>query len=176
MDFELRPLSRTEAAVADADALIVLWRDADDQDASSAEDALGAWVQQAVRDGDLARDAGQWLAGHRVHGVRARRVVAVRCGDGAARKVRQAVAAAWGALKGAAPRPVLIQLGAADAAALAAAGLGIAEASYRYTTTLTKPQPRALQRVIVGVADAPSLHEAFEWAVATVHGQELAKE
>lgn len=176
MDFELRPLSRAEAAAADAEALIVLWRDADDHDTPSAEDALGRWVQHAVRDGDLGRDAGQWLAGHRVAGVRARRVVAVRCGDGSARKVRQAVASAWGALKAAPPRTLLIQMGATDEAALAAAVLGIAEASYRYTTTLTKPQPRALQRVVVGVADAPALHGAFEWAVATVHGQELAKE
>ncbi|MCL6554576.1 MAG: leucyl aminopeptidase, partial [Firmicutes bacterium] len=73
-------------------------------------------------------------------------------------------------------RRLVLQLGALPAPAVAAAVLGVAAASYRYTTTLSKPQPRALEVVTVGVADDAAARAAFEQAVATVRGQEVAKE
>ncbi|TSE27218.1 Cytosol aminopeptidase [Tepidimonas sediminis] len=174
MDFDLQTLDLRGAADVAVDALIVAWPDGLTADA--ADGALAAWIGQALHDGDLGTEAGHWLAGHRVSGVAARRVVVVRCGDGSARRLRQAVAAAWGALQAAAPRTLALLLPRAEEAAVTAAVLTIAEASYRYTTTLSDPKPRALRRVVVGVPQAAALRQAFDWAVATVHGQELAKE
>ena len=174
MDFELRSLTLPAAAEAELDALIVPWPDG--VEAGAGDGALVAWIAQALHDGDLGAEAGQWLAAHRLPGVRARRVVLVRAGDGGARRMRQAVAAGWSALQGGALRTLGLVLPRADEAVVTAAVLAIAEASYRYTTTLSQPKPRTLQRVLVGVPQASAVQEAFEWAVATVHGMELAKE
>lgn len=174
MDFELRPLDLRGAADAAVDALIVLWPDGAQADAQGG--ALQAWIAQALHDGDLGEEAGQWLAAHRLPGVTARRVVLVRCGDASPRRVRQAVAAGWGALQGSGPRTLGLVIPRADEAAVTAAVLAIAEASYRYTTTLSSGKPRTLQRVLLATPEAASLQQAFEWAAATVHGQELAKE
>jgi leucyl aminopeptidase len=177
MDFQLQTLTRHQAASMDADALLVLWPDAADDADAAQVDVLSAWARQALADGDLAREPGQWLAAHRLPGVRPRRVVLVRCGDGSARRVRQAVAAAWGALKAGAPvRSLLLHAGGLSLAALQAAVQALAAASYRYTTTLSAPKARTLASVTVGVDDARPARAAFDEAVAIVHGQELAKE
>lgn len=174
MDFELRPMTWAEAAAAETEALILLWPDAGPAGQGG---PLVAWVEQAVRDGDLGTEVGHWLLAHRLPGVQARRVVAVRCGEGHAASVGRAVASAWAALQQAAPRTLTLVLAQADEAAASAAVQSIAAASYRYTTTLSKPKPRVLQRVVLAVPQAGSgLQRAVEWAAATVHGQELAKE
>ncbi|TSE21509.1 Cytosol aminopeptidase [Tepidimonas alkaliphilus] len=174
MDFELRPLEWSEAAQVEVDALVVV--SFDGSVAAEADGPLQRWIAQAQQAGDLGQEPGQWLAAYRLPEVAARRVVAVRAGDGSPRHVRQAVAAGWGALQGAAPRTLGLVLPRADEAAVTAAVLAIAEASYRYTTTLSKPKPRVLERVLLGVPQAAAVQRAFEWAAATVHGVELAKE
>ncbi|WP_334134115.1 leucyl aminopeptidase [Tepidimonas sp.] len=177
MDFELCTLTPHAAASHDADALILLWPDAADRADPALADPLTLWARQAIADGDLAADAGQWVAAYRLPGVRARRLVLVRCGDGGARRVRQAVAGAWAALKAGGPAgTLLLQLGALPPVAVAAAVQAIAQVSYRYTTTVTEAKPRSLRRVAVGVADAAAVQTAFDEAVAIVHGQELARE
>jgi len=177
MDFRLKTLTAHEAASTEADALILLWPDAGDGGDVAQADPLTLWARQALAEGDLKAEPGQWLAAHRLPGVRPRRVVLVRCGDGSARRVRQAVSAAFGALKGGAPvRRLVLQLGALSPLAVRAAVLAVAEASYRYTTTLSEPQPRALATVTVGVANREGGQSTFDEAVATVRGQELAKE
>ena len=122
MDFQLQTLTRHQAASMDADALVVLWPDAADDADVAQVDVLSAWARQALANGDLAHEPDQWLAAHRLPGVRPRRVVLVRCGDGSARRVRQAVAAAWGAIKAGAPvRSLLLHAGGLSLAALQAA-------------------------------------------------------
>ncbi|WP_144327165.1 leucyl aminopeptidase [Tepidimonas charontis] len=177
MDVELRTLSVHDAASQDADALMLLWTDAADQADAAVADPLTLWARQALTEGDLGAEPGQWVAAYRLPGARARRLVLVRCGDGSARRVRQAVTAAWGALKAGGPvGTLLLHLGALPPAAVTAAVLAIAHASYRYVTTLTQGKPRSLRRVTLGVADAASVQQAFDEAVAIVHGQELARE
>lgn len=177
MDFRLERLSAHDAASREADALILLWPDAADTRDAALADPLTVWARQALADGDLKPEPGQWLAAYRLPGVRPRRVVLVRCGDGSARRVRQAVGAAWGALKAAGEvSSLVLQLGELAADAVQAAVLALADASYRYTTTLSKPQARTLAQVTVGVAQVDAVRTAFDTAVATVRGQEFAKE
>ncbi len=177
MDFQLHSLSSHAAASHSTDALIVLWPDAAEQTDAAVADPLTLWARQATAEGDLGNEPGQWVAAYRLPGVRARRLVLVRCGDGSPRRVRQAITAAWSALKAGGPvGSLLLQLGALSAAAVTAAVLAIAHASYRYTTTVTQGKPRSLRRVTVGVADAAAVQAAFAEAVAIVHGQELARE
>ncbi|MGQ9724374.1 MAG: leucyl aminopeptidase [Tepidimonas sp.] len=177
MDFRLKTLTAREAASTEADALILLWPDAWDGSDAAQADPLTLWARQALVDGDLQPEPGQWLAAHRLPEVRPRRVVLVRCGDGSPRRVRQAVTTAFGALKAGAPvRSLVLQLGELSSLAVCAAAQAVAEASYRYTTTLSQPQPRALSAVTVGVARQEAVQSAFDEAVAIVRGQELAKE
>jgi len=177
MDFRLKTLTVHGAASTEADALILLWPDRWDEGDSAQADPLTVWARQALADGDVAREPGRWLAAHRLPGVRPRRVVLVRCGDGTPRRVRQAVIAAFGALKGGAPvRSLVVQLGDLPSASVSAAVLALADASYRYTTTLSEPQPRTLAEVTLGVARREAQQSTVDQAVATVRGQEVAKE
>ncbi|WP_058615388.1 leucyl aminopeptidase [Tepidimonas taiwanensis] len=177
MDFRLQTLTPHEAASLDADALILLWPDAWDRADAARADVLTVWGRQALADGDVGAEPGKWLAAHRLPGVRPRRVVLVRCGDGSAAAVRKATAAAWAALEGAAPvRSLVLWVGDLPAAALSATVLALAAVTYRYTSTLSQPKPRALQTVTVGVTEADTRRAAFEEAVAIAHGQELARE
>lgn len=177
MDFRLRTLTPHEAASVEADALIWLWPDAHDNSDAAQADPLTLWARQALVDGDLQAEPGQWLAAHRLPGVRPRRVVLVRCGNGDARRVRQAVLSAFGALAAGAPvRSLVLQLGALSSPALCAAVQALAEVSYRYTTTLSQPKPRTLSSVTVGVARREAVQSSFDEAIAIVHGRELAKE
>lgn len=177
MDFQLKTLTTHEAASTEADALVLLWPDACDAGDVAQADPLTLWARQALADGDLKAEPGQCLVAHRLPGVRPRRTVLVRCGDGGVRRVRQAVAAAFAALKAGAPvHSMVLQLGGLPPQDVRAAVLAVADASYRYTTTLSQPQPRALSTITVGVSNREGVHAAFEEAVATVRGQELAKE
>jgi leucyl aminopeptidase len=54
--------------------------------------------------------------------------------------------------------------------------MAVADASYVYTATKSKPEPRVLEHVTIGVPDAAAARAMFERAVATVRGVELAKE
>ena len=173
MDFQLKTLSPAQAASEKCDVLIVLAAVGN----LPAKDAIAALVSEARKAGDLGDKAGKLLALYRPQRVAAPRVLLAALGDGGAPAVRTAVLAAVNAAKGASPKRVAIVFaGAPDAASLASAVLASADASYVYTETKSKPEPRTIRQLTVGVADAAALREAFDQATATVAGVELAKE
>ncbi|MEH3085797.1 MAG: leucyl aminopeptidase [Xylophilus ampelinus] len=177
MDFRLETLAAPAASTHDSDALVVLL--AGDGFAAGDPSPLGRLVAGAREGGDLPAKAGKTLAVYRPAGFGARHLVLADAGDGDARKVRQAVGAAFAALKSAAPARLSILMPApADADAVRAAVLAVADASYAYGATKPSAEPRKLARVTVGVADAqdPALRRAFDQAVGTVAGIEFAKE
>jgi len=176
MDFELKTLSLHQAANASADALMLLWPDAADEPRPAVDDPLTLWARQAVADQDLDSAAGSCLLAHRLPGIQARKLVLVRTGSGSAQATRKAVVAAAQALKLERAKKLLVVAGTASASAVGAAVAAVADATYRYGTSLSKPKPRTLQRVVLGVADAAAVKSAFQQAVATVGGVEWAKE
>jgi len=109
MDFELKSLTLHQTASTVADALLLLWPDAADQARPAVDDPLTVWARGAVADGDIEAGAGQCLPAHRLPGVKPRRVVLVRTGDGSAAAVRKAVAAGMAALKAGQPRTLIVQ-------------------------------------------------------------------
>ena len=138
---------------------------------------LAQLVAAALKAGDLETKAGKMLALYRVAGVACSRVVLVGCEAATPRQVRQAVAGAVGTLKSANVKKLLVCIpGQADGAAVRMAVMASADASYVYTATKSKPEPRALVQVTIGVADAQACRSDFAHAVAAVHGVELAKE
>ncbi len=173
MNFELKSLALAGAASEKCDALVVLVSDS----YKPAKDALADIIGQALKAGDFEAKAGKLLSLYKPAGVASARVLLVGAGDGSAKQTRQAVAAGVGALKGVkAKKLALVFADGGHAEGARAAVLGAAEASYVYTTTKSKPEPRSLQGVLVGVADAAAAKPLFERAVATVSGVELAKE
>lgn len=175
MDFQLKTLDAAGACTEKTDALVVLTAEA----ARPGADALGRCIAQARKSGDFDGKAGKLLALYRPADVAAPRVLLAGIGDGSARAVRQAVAAAVGALRSAPVRRLCLLLPTADGPGVQAAVLAAAEASYVYTTTKSKPEPRRLERVTLGVPDAASAAAAradFACATATVAGVEFAKE
>src|SRR3990167_4770069 len=95
MNFELNKLDLAAAASEKCDALLVLVS----AEACAGKDALSTLVNQAVKSGDLETKAGKLLQVYRAPGLACTRAVLVGAGDGSARQIRQAVAAAVGALK-----------------------------------------------------------------------------
>jgi leucyl aminopeptidase len=173
MDFELKTLSAADAAPSRTDALIVLVQ----LESRPGRDALSRWVSDAVKAQDFEPRAGKLLAAYRPAGFGATRVLAAGIGDGSAKSVRQAVAAAVGSLKGSPARKITVLFPAAPAAgAVRAAVLAAADASYVYTTTRGKADGRKLERVTIGVPDAATQQQFFDQARGTVAGVELAKE
>lgn len=176
MNFELKSMDLAGAAAERGDALVVLIGESGRPD-RPADGALGRLVTDALVAGDLETKPGKLLPLYKTNGVTAVRVVLAGSGDGSARHVRQAVAAAVGALKGSAVRKLTVFFTFAPAeAALRAAVQAVADSSYVYTTTKSKPDGRKLQRVLLGVPDAKGLAGAFSLGTAVVAGIELAKE
>ena len=98
-------------------------------------------------------------------------------GQGDGRSVRQAVAAIAAVGKPAAiKRAVVCFVSSASPAAVAAAVQSVAQASYVYTTTKPKAEARSLTRVVIGVADANAVVDAFAHSTAVVTGVEYARE
>lgn len=173
MNFELKTLSLADAALDKSDALIVLVS----QSLKLGKDPISLLAAQAIKAGDFEPKAGKVLALYRVSDVAARRVVLVGVGEGTGQEVNKAVAAAMAQLKGGKAKKLALCFGhAPDDGAVRAAVLALAEACYLYTTTLSKPEPWAVQRVVLGVPQVSKLKAGFERAVATVAGVEFAKE
>jgi len=173
MNFEIQSMDLSGAATHKADALVVLVS----QSFKPARGVLSDLIAGALKAGDLEAKAGKLLALYRVAGIASRRVVLVGCEAGTSRQVRQAVGAAVAALKAANVHRLLVCLAApCDDAAVRAAICAAADASYVFTTTKSKPEPRALTHMTLGVPDAAQSQTAFARAVATVRGVELAKE
>jgi leucyl aminopeptidase len=179
MDFELTSLSPEQAAALAADALLVLVPDA--LQPSPVAGALTTLACDATAQGDLEAGLGKTLACYRVPGIQATRVVLVRAGNGSAAAVRKAVAAGWASLKQPNIQTVGVVLSLlADGDdrddAVRAAVQACADASYVYTTTKPSAKARAVQQVLLAVADASAVQTAFAVAKAVVIGVECAKE
>jgi leucyl aminopeptidase len=175
MNFELKSLDLVGAAQLAADALVLLVP----AGFKPGKDALSALIGQAIKAGDLDTRAGKLLPLYRPVQAKSIRVVLTGAGDGSARQVRQAVAAAVGAVRAGTPaakKLALVFATAPAAGAVRAAVTAVAEASYVYTTTKSKADGRTLARVTLGVPKAPASQAEFAQAVATVAGIELAKE
>lgn len=173
MNFELKSLSVTAAALLKADGLIVLATDG----FKPAKEELFAVVDQAMKTGDFETKAGKTLSLYRPTGFNTPRVVFAGAGDGSAKEVRQATVAAMGLLKGSKAKQIVVCFADAPTdAALKGAVMAAAETSYVYTTTKSKPEGREIQRIIVGVPKAGKLKSGFDGLAATVSGVEFAKE
>jgi leucyl aminopeptidase len=134
-------------------------------------------VASALKAGDLESKPGKLLQMYRSAGIACSRLVLVGCEDGTPRHVRQGVAAAAAAIKSASVKSVVVCFAWSPTADVVhAAVLAIADATYVYTTTKSKPEPRAITKVLLGVADTATVQPAFDHAVAAVQGVELAKE
>jgi leucyl aminopeptidase len=191
MNFELKTLSWAQAATTPASLLVVLVTKAACSAAKASEGALAALVATARSAGDFDGSGAKLLQAYTLPGIRASRVTLVGAGEGAAREVAKAVAAAVAAYKPGIPGQaakadkvhVVISLAglpgldnAALGAALAAAMQAAAQASYVYTTTKSKAPPRRIANVTMGVHDVRGLQAGFVQTAAAVQGVEFAKE
>jgi len=173
MNFELKALDLLQVATLKCDALIVLVGQGFKSDGGELADRIAA----ALKSGDLETKAGKLLSSYQAPGVACTRLVLVGCDEGKPRQVRQAVAAAVAAVKSAQCRKLVVCLPPhAHDDAVRMAVMAVADASYVYTTTKSKPEPRVLAQVTVGVSDVAASRPAFDRAVAAFLGVEFAKE
>ena len=173
MNFELKNFDLASAASQACDALIVVVLGP----LKPEKGILAELVAQAIKAGDLQAKPAKLLQSYRPAGFACTRLVLAHAGDGSSKHVRQAVGAAVSAVKTPAVKRVAICFASsANAAMVRAAVSAVADASYVYTTTKSKPEPRAIANVAIGVTAPDGLKSAFDCAVATVQGVELAKE
>lgn len=176
MNFELKTFDIGNAANEKCDALIVLLS----QSFKPGKDALSALVTHALKAGDLETKPGKTgkpLVLYRPEGVACSRVVLAGIGDGSAKDVRQSLAAAVTAVKNGNVKKLTVcfaDLPRDDAVRVAV--MAVAEASYVFTTTKSKPEGRAIQRVVMGLPNSRKVKPVFDRAVAAVTGIEYAKE
>jgi leucyl aminopeptidase len=200
MNFELKTLSPAQAAALPASLLLVLVTKATSAAARASEGPVGALVASARASGDCDGSAAKLLQAYALPGFRATKVMLVGVGEGAPRDVSKAVAAAMAAYKPGSPTEstgsaspvaldkaakvqVVISMAGLDGldtaalgGALSAAIQATAQASYVYTTTKSKPQPRRITLVTMGVHSTRGLDSYFAHASACVQGVEFAKE
>lgn len=177
MDFELSSLRLAQAAADRTPALIVLVQEGFEP----GEDAISALIRRAIEGKDFGPEAGKLLPSYGAARIAATRIVLAGIGDGSAAKVRQAVAAAVGALKGAAATSVTLCFAqAASEAAIGAAVQALAAGSYRYRATKGKDDQAKdalkLKQATIGAPDAEAARAAFEQAVGIAQGVRLARE
>ena len=183
MDLELRPLRLAEAAAGKTPALIVLVADGFEP----GDDALSALIERARGSEDFKTEAGSVLSSYGAARVAAERVVLAGVGDGSAAKVRKAVGAAVGALKGSPAKALTLCFAqSADEGALRAATLALADACYVYAATKRRKKPKGdkdkakepprITDAVIGVPEAEALREPFRQAVAIASGVREARE
>ena len=183
MHLELRPLRLAEAAAGKTPALIVLVADGFEP----GDDALSALIERARGSEDFKTEAGSVLSSYGAARVAAERVVLAGVGDGSAAKVRKAVGAAVGALKGSPAKALTLCFAqSADEGALRAATLALADACYVYTATKSSKKPKGdkdkakepprITEAVIGVPEAEALREPFRQAVAIASGVREARE
>ncbi|AVP57723.1 leucyl aminopeptidase [Pulveribacter suum] len=173
MNFELKTLSLAAACRHKCDLLVVLIPEG----FATEPDELSALAARALKERDLEAKPGKLLQWYAPAGVVARRVVLVGCGDASAKAVRQAVLALAPALKiPGVRRMALVLPGQVQPQSVRAAVCAVADASYVYTTTKSKAEPRALERVTIGVADAAAAREDFAAGQGLAAGIEFARE
>ena len=173
MDFELKTLDAAGAANEKTDVLLVLVTDG----FKAGKDPVSRLVGAALSARDLETKPGKLLHSYRNEGIAAPRVILAGAGDGAGKRVQQAVQAAAGTLRSSSVRKLTILLPAASGAdAVRAAVCATADSSYVYVATKSKPEGRELAKVVIGVADAAAQKLAFQRAKATAVGIEFARE
>ena len=183
MHLELRPLRLAEAAAGKTPALIVLVADGFEP----GDDALSALIERARGSEDFKTEAGSVLSSYGAARVAAERVVLAGVGDGSAAKVRKAVGAAVGALKGSPAKALTLCFAQpADEGALRAATLALADACYVYAATKSRKKPKGdkdkakepprITDAVIGVPEAEALREPFRQAVAIASGVREARE
>ena len=173
MNFELKTLNLASAASEKCDALIVLVSES----FKPGKDLISTLVAQTLKAGDLETKPGKPLVIYRPAGMACTRLVLVNIGAGSAKDVRQAMAASVAAVKTAGTKKLAFCFATLPHEdGVRAAMVAVAEASYVYTTTKSKPEGRAVQRVIVGLPNSPRFVAVFESTVAAITGIEFAKE
>ena len=183
MHLELRPLRLAEAAAGKTPALIVLVADGFEP----GDDALSALIERARGSEDFKTEAGSVLSSYGAARVAAERVVLAGVGDGSAAKVRKAVGAGVGALKGSPAKALTLCFAQpADEGALRAATLALADACYVYAATKSRKKPKGdkdkakepprITDAVIGVPEAEALREPFRQAVAIASGVREARE
>lgn len=173
MNFELKSIGLVAASTEKADALIVLVA----QDFKAAKDDLSDLVAQAIKAADLETKPGKLLSLYRPVQANATRVVLAGIGGGSARDVRTAVLAAAASLKSPSLKKLMVCFATpAREDAVRAVVTAVADATYSYTHTKSKPEPRALTKVLVATSNATEVQESFDRAVAITVGAELARE
>ena len=173
MNFDLKTLELPAAAIEKCDLLVVLVSEG----FRPGQDALSVLVAHALKSGDLETKAGKHLQLYLAPAVSARRVVLLGSGNGSARNVRQAlqsIAMTFKLLQ--VNRAVVCFAGDAQAESVCAAVQAVADASYVYTTTKPKAEARTLNRVVIGVAHAEAVREAFARGLGLMAGVEFARE
>lgn len=188
MNFELKTLSWAQAGTTPAALLVVLVTKAGCAAAKAVDGTIDALVAHAYAAGDCDGSVAKLVQAYALPGLRAGKVILAGVGEGSARDVGKAVAAAIAAYKPAtadkaAKVNVVVSLAGlasldapAQQAALSAAMQATAQASYVYTTTKSKAHPRRIANVTMGVIDARALQAHFAQAAACVQGVEFAKE
>ena len=175
MNFQLKNLNLEQAAAMKCDLLVVLVTNGFKPGKAGFSSLLG----QMLKDGDLDAKPGKLLHLHRPAIALCTRAVIAGAGEGTSRNVRQAVSAAIGSVSAHAlplKNITVCFAGEVSPQSLKAAVLAIADATYTYTTTKSKPEARTLAGVTFAVPQASDVKTAFNQAVATVAGVELAKE
>ncbi len=168
MNFELKTGGAQKAA---ADAVVLLVAE------STAKTSLPKWVQAAIQAKDFTAKVGKLLSAYAAPEFTAKHVVVVGTGEGSAKDIRTAVAAAFGALKAAAPKSVAVDLSLLGKdPQVAAAMQALADASYSYTTSKPSATARSVAKVVMHAADSKVAQKEFEIAKAVISGVEFAKE
>ncbi len=173
MNFELKPLGLLEVAGEKCDVLVVLVP----QSFKAAKDDLSALIAQTLKSADLETKAGKLLHLYRPSQCGATRLVLVGMGEGSAKEVRTALAAAIAGVKAPTMKKLIVSFAApAREDAIRAAVQAIADATYSYTATKSKPEPRSVLKATVAASNASEVQATFERTVAIVAGCEVAKE
>jgi leucyl aminopeptidase len=184
MDFELKTLTAARLCTEKCDALIVLVAQSSTT-LAQADDVISKIAASAVAAGDLETKPGKYLSGYRVAGLAATRLVLVGTGDGSAKSVRTAVAAALGTLKSSNVKRVVLSLAEPQVATdqvIRTVVTACSDAAYNYTTTKSKstlPSAPKFEQFVIAVptaAHAAKAAAAFDKGVALSHGIGLAKE
>jgi leucyl aminopeptidase len=173
MNFELKPLNLVSLANEKADLLILLVA----QDFKAGKDELSTLIAQTLKQGDFLTKAGTVLSLYRPVQANATKVLLAGVGEGTARQVRSAISACAASLKASSLKKLVVAFaGPAQEDAVRAVPLAVADASYVYTHTKSKPELRALQKVLVAATNASEVKASFDKGAATVTGVEFAKE
>ncbi|MEN5181329.1 leucyl aminopeptidase [Comamonas testosteroni] len=173
MNFELKTLDLASAALQPGDLLVVLVGD----NAPKASDALSTLIAHAQKNGDFEAKAGKSLAMYAVPAIQARHLLLLGVGDGSAKAVRQALAAAAGGFtREGTKQAVIVSASPLAEDALYAAVQCAAELAYQYGTSKPSAKAVALQGVTIGAPNAQELGAAFGVAQATATGVAFARE